>query len=899
MLDKTYRPDELEPKRYRRWEASGAFACSPDSKRPAFAVCLPPPNVTGNLHIGHALNATLQDVVVRYRRMQGYDVLWQPGVDHAGIATQMVVERQLEAEGLSRQQLGRKEFIARVWRWKEHSGGAISQQLRRLGASADWLRERFTMDEGLSRAVVKTFVTLYQQRLIFRGERLVNWDPKLQTAISDLEIEQREIEGHLWYVRYQLEQGGHVVIATTRPETMLGDSALAVHPDSPAHRDLVGSYAILPLVGRRLPVIADPAVDPELGSGVLKVTPAHDFKDFDLGRRHNLELINILAPDGSINDSAPERYRGLDRYQARDQIVAELEQQGLLERVEKHIHSVPHGDRSGVAIEPRLTIQWYLDTTPLAGQALAAVKDGRTVFVPKSWEKTYFEWLRELQPWCISRQIWWGHQIPAWYARDGRVFVAESEDQAQQLAEAHYGAQTTLTRDPDVLDTWFSSALWPFSTLGWPDETPHLHRYYPGCVLVTAFDIIFFWVARMMMMGLHFRGEVPFRKVYIHALVRDERGQKMAKSRGNVIDPLVLIEDYGCDALRMTLTALATQGCDINLSAQQVKGYRNFATKLWNAARYCQLNGCLIPDSSYRTHDNQLTVNRWIVSEVVALGQQTATAIEEFRFNEVASELYRFIWGVFCDWYLECTKSLLAGSDEATREEIRATTGWVLGRLVHYLHPVMPFICEEIWERLGGTGQLIVAEWPEYDQSLIDPEATQLVNWMKEVVSGIRNARAEMKIPPESRPLAGIEVATGRGDIWQWFKKHNLLIRSLAQLGSLGKHVIPKPGIKTLEAGEVYIVGGVRVDVDIGPTVVLLAMLPTDKEYALACFRRDLDKLNRATERVQRELDNPNFLNRAPADVVAERRERYEALQNSIRRKQESMKILTSDSHSV
>lgn len=896
MLDKTYRPDEIEPKHYRRWETSRAFACNPDSERPAFAICLPPPNVTGNLHIGHALNATLQDVLVRYHRMRGYDVLWQPGVDHAGIATQMVVERQLEAQGLSRQQLGRKDFITRIWRWKEHSGGAISQQLRRLGASADWPREHFTLDEGLSRAVVKTFVALHQQQLIFRGERLVNWDPKLQTAISDLEVEQREIKGHLWYVRYQLEQGANVVIATTRPETMLGDSALAVHPASPAHRDLIGGYAILPLVGRRLPIIADPTVDPELGSGVLKVTPAHDFKDFEIGRRHNLELINILAPDGSINDSAPERYRGLDRYQAREQIVAELEQQGLLERVEEYTHNVPHGDRSGVAIEPRLTTQWYLNPTPLAEQALAAVKDGRTVFVPRSWEKTYFEWLRDLQPWCISRQIWWGHQIPAWYAPDGRIFVAESEDRAQQLAEAHYGTSTTLTRDPDVLDTWFSSALWPFSTLGWPDDTAHLRRYYPGSVLVTGFDIIFFWVARMMMMGLHFMGEVPFRKVYIHALVRDERGQKMAKSRGNVIDPLVLIEDYGCDALRMTLTALATQGCDINLSAQRVKGYRNFATKLWNAARYCQLNRCLIPDS-YRPHANQLAVNRWIVSQVVALGQQTAIAIEEFRFNEVASELYQFTRGVFCDWFLEFTKSLLTSAHEATREETRATTGWVLGRLVHYLHPVMPFICEEIWEQLEGTGQLIVAEWPKYDQRLIDPKATQSVNWMKEVVEGIRSVRSELKIPPKLRPPAGIEVKYGQNEsIWQWFSEHRQLICSLAQLGSLKRHVTPKAGDTLPAADEVWIENGMIIHV--GQTKVHLGMSPPDKEHVRASLRGELDKLNRDIERVQRQLDNPNFLNRAAADVIARRREQLDTFRASARQKLRAIESFTSGSYS-
>ncbi|RME98362.1 MAG: valine--tRNA ligase, partial [Alphaproteobacteria bacterium] len=622
MLDKTYQPEEIEGRIYRRWEEENAFACGRPERLAAgakpYTIVIPPPNVTGSLHMGHALNNTLQDILIRFERMRGKDALWQPGTDHAGIATQMVVERQLmENNEPDRLSMGREKFVQRVWQWKEKSGGTIINQLKRLGASCDWSRERFTMDAGLSKAVIKVFVDLYREGLIYKDKRLVNWDPKLLTAISDLEVQQVESKGHLWHFRYPIkgEEGRFVTVATTRPETMLGDTAVAVHPEDERYKDVVGKTAILPLVGREIPIIADEYADPEQGSGAVKITPAHDFNDFEVGRRHDLEMINIFDEHACINENAPETYRGLDRYVARERIVEDMKAQGLLEKVEEHSHTLPYGDRSNVVIEPWLTEQWYVDAATLAKPAIEAVESGETVFVPRNWEKTYFEWMHNIQPWCISRQLWWGHQIPAWYGPDGEIFVAPDEAEAKALAREHYGEETALERDPDVLDTWFSSALWPFSTLGWPEETPELKRYYKTDVLVTGFDIIFFWVARMMMMGLHFMNEVPFHTVYIHALVRDEKGAKMSKSKGNVIDPLELIDEFGADALRFTLAAMAAQGRDIKLARSRVEGYRNFGTKLWNAARFMEMNACTRVEE-FDPAKLEQTINRWIVGEV-------------------------------------------------------------------------------------------------------------------------------------------------------------------------------------------------------------------------------------------------------------------------------------------
>ena len=668
MLNKTFDPADVEARWYPVWEAAGAFAADPDSNLAPYTIMMPPPNVTGSLHMGHALTFTLQDVLVRYQRMRGRDVLWQPGTDHAGIATEIVVENQIIEQGGAKRDLGRERFIERVWQWKEESGGTITRQLRRLGASPDWRRERFTMDPGLAAAVRRVFVALYREGLVYRDKRLVNWDPEMHTVISDLEVESRETKGFLWHLRYPVEEvpGQFIIVATTRPETMLGDTGVAVHPDDARFAGLVGKHVRLPLVDRLIPIVADEYADPETGSGAVKITPAHDFNDFEVGRRHGLALLNIFDADARLNDAVPEAYRGLDRFAARKKVVAELEAAGLLDRVEDHVLMVPHHDRSGVVIEPWLTDQWFCDARVLAAPAIAAVEDGRTRFVPRQWENTFFEWLRNIQPWCVSRQLWWGHQIPAWYGPDGRRSLSPKARPRRRRRPRRNRSPVNLRRDEDVLDTWFSSALWPFSTLGWPQETRELARYYPGDVLVTGFDIIFFWVARMMMMGLHFMGEVPFRTVYIHALVRDERGQKMSKSRGNIIDPLQLIDRYGCDALRFTLAALAAPGRDIKLAESRVEGYRNFATKLWNAARYAQMNGCQAVEE-FSPNALQQTVNRWIVAAAADCAAAVTTALDAYRFDEAAGRLYQFVWGTFCDWYIEFTKPILQGDEDAAR----------------------------------------------------------------------------------------------------------------------------------------------------------------------------------------------------------------------------------------
>jgi valyl-tRNA synthetase len=862
MLEKTYRPAEVEGRRYAAWEDSGAFKCGRRPEAQGYAIVIPPPNVTGSLHIGHALNNTLQDVLIRFARMRGRDVLWQPGMDHAGIATQIVVERQLEKEGLTRHDMGREAFIERIWKWKAESGGAIVGQLRRLGASCDWSRTRFTMDEGLSAAVVKVFVALHREGLIYRDKRLVNWDPLLHTAISDLEVEQRELRGHLWHFKYPIEgqKGRFIVVATTRPETMLGDTAVAVHPQDDRYADLVGLRCILPIVDRPIPVVADVHADPEKGSGAVKITPAHDFNDFEVGRRHDLPMINVLDARACMSGPVPERYRGLDRYEARDAVVQEMQGLGLLERSEDHVMMVPFGDRSGVVIEPWLTDQWFVDAKTLAGSAIAAVEDGRTRFVPEQWSKTYFEWMRNIQPWCISRQIWWGHQIPAWYGPDGTVFVEPTHEQALAAARAHYGGTVALTRDPDVLDTWFSSALWPFSTLGWPEKTPEVARYYPTDVLVTGFDIIFFWVARMMMFGLKFMKEVPFRTVYIHALVRDERGQKMSKSKGNVIDPLKLIDSYGADALRLTLAALAVQGRDIKMSESRVAGYRNFGTKLWNAARFCQMRGCM-PDPSFDPAGCRVMVNRWLVGKVVGASRGASAAIEAFRFNEAAGLLYQFTWGTFCDWYLEFAKPILDGSDAAAGTETKATAAWALDQILHMLHPIMPFITEELYQALADRGgeQLILRPWPDLPETLIDAAASAEIDWVLRLITLVRSIRAEMNVPAAAEiPLllkdAGDE-AEGR------LAAYRDLIITLARLSSTGllDHEVPKGAVQD-------VLDGVTVVLPIGDVI--------DVSAERLRLEREVAKLDAEIDRLDKKLSSQGFLAKAPSEVVETERER-------------------------
>src|ERR1700716_1926948 len=764
MLDKTYRPDAVEPRHYAAWERAGCFAADPHSSKRPYTIMMPPPNVTGSLHMGHALTFTLQDILIRFERMRGRDALWQPGTDHAGIATEIVVTGQLAERQIDKHALGRERFIEKVWEWKAESGGTIINQLRRLGASADWRRERFTMDAGLSVAVRRVFVTLYREGLIYRDKRLVNWDPEMHTVISDLEVENRETKGSLWHIRYPVEgePGRFITVATTRPETMLGDTGVAVHPEDPRYADVVGKSVRLPLVGRLIPIVADEYADPEMGSGAVKITPAHDFNDFEVGRRHGLELINIFDRDARLIDAVPAPYRGLDRFEARKRVLADLEAEGLIERVDDHVLMVPHHDRSGVVIEPWLTDQWYCNAAELAKPTIAAVESGQTQFVPRQWENTFFEWMRNIQPWCISRQLWWGHQIPAWYGPDGKVFVAETEEEAVGNALGYYAEQEVITpeqgremaldpakragfitRDEDVLDTWFSSALWPFSTLGWPDDDRDVKRYYPTDVLVTGFDIIFFWVARMMMMGIHFMQKerpaaplekvVPFPTVYIHALVRDEKGAKMSKSKGNVIDPLHLIDDYGADALRFTLAAMAAQGRDIKLAPQRVEGYRNFATKLWNACRFAEMNACVLPSGFDPTQAKE-TLNRWIAHETARATREVTEAVEAYRFNDAAGSIYRFVWNVYCDWYLELAKPVLMGEDCSAKSETRAMVAWARDEILKLLHPFMPFITEELWAVTAANPRedrtlLALAPWPTRE-GLTDEAAEAETGWV-------------------------------------------------------------------------------------------------------------------------------------------------------------------------
>src|SRR5215472_11964704 len=868
MLDKNFKPEEVEQRLYAEWEASGAFRAGQRPSAPTFCLVIPPPNVTGRLHIGHALNNTLQDVLARFERMRGKDVLWQPGTDHAGISTQLVVERDLAERQQSRIAMGREKFLEAVWKWKDEYGGAIVQQLRRLGASCDWSRERFTMDEGLSRAVIKVFVELYRQGLIYKDKRLVNWDPRLQTAVSDLEVENIEMKGHLWYLKYPIEgeMGQFITVATTRPETMLGDTAVAVHPNDARYKDLVGRIVMLPLVGREIPIIADEYSDPEKGSGAVKITPAHDFNDYEVGKRHALPVINIFDASARLNDNVPDKYRGLDRSTARERVVADLQALGLVDKIEPNTHPVPHAQRGNAVVEPWLTDQWYVNAAELAKRAMAAVEAGDTKIIPKNWEKTYFDWMRHIQPWCISRQIWWGHQIPAWYGPDGKVFVAQAEAAAASAAAAHYRQSVALRRDPDVLDTWFSSALWPFSTLGWPAKTAELDRFYPTSALVTGFDIIFFWVARMMMMGLHFMKEVPFRHVYIHALVRDERGAKMSKTKGNVMDPLVLIDKYGADALRFTLAALAAQGRDIKLSTQRIEGYRNFATKLWNAARFAEMNEC-VRQKGFSPGSVKETVNRWIAGEVERAAVAVTAGIVVYKFNEAATAVYEFTWGTFCDWYLELAKPILTGNDEAAKAETRATTAWALDQVLKLLHPFMPFITEELWARLVEVGierenLLCLSSWPTF-AGLANTAADEEIGWLVKLVSEVRSVRSEMNVPAGAKiPLVLVGASkTTRARA----EHHEDTIARLARLDGISFAKMPPKGAAQIVLGEA--------------TAALPLAGVIDMEAERARLNREMEKCVAEIRKIDAKLANASFVAKAPPEVVEENRERRAAFE--------------------
>ncbi|MBN9513558.1 MAG: valine--tRNA ligase [Alphaproteobacteria bacterium] len=872
MLDKTYDPKEIEARRYPEWEQAGAFRAHPESPKQPYCIVIPPPNVTGSLHMGHALDNTLQDVLIRWRRMKGDDVLWQPGTDHAGIATQMVVVRNLEQEGVglavegavkgdaNKKMLNREEFLAKVWEWKAYSGGTITSQLRRLGASCDWSRERFTMDEGLSRAVLKVFVDLYKAGLIYKDNRLVNWDPKMLTAISDLEVESREVKGHLWYFKYPIEGSDeHIIVATTRPETMLGDTGIAVHPEDPKWKHLIGKHAILPLVGRRIPIVADEYSDPEKGSGAVKITPAHDFNDFEVGRRHQLEAINIFDKFARVNENTPEKYRGLDRFDARKKIVAEMEELGLVEKIEPHTHAVPYGDRGGVPVEPYLTEQWYADAKKLAEAPIAAARDGRVKFVPERGRDDFFRWMENIEPWCVSRQLWWGHQIPAWYGPDKKVFVALSEEEARAEARAHYGKDVALERDPDVLDTWFSSALWPFSTLGWPDKTPELAKYYPTSVLVTGWDILFFWVARMMMMGMQFMDDVPFGTVYLHGLVTDEKGQKMSKSKGNVIDPLELIDKYGADALRFTMTSLAaSQAGRLRLAPARVEGSRNFATKLWNATRFAEMNGAALPEG-FDPASTKLTVNKWMLGELARANIAIDKALTEFRLNEAANTLYEFIWGVVCDWYVELTKPILQGADGPEKDETRAVTAFVLRETVKLLHPVMPFITEELWDKLGHRAQhgaLIGQPWPV--PTAIDAASDAEMGWLVKLIQDIRSARAELNVPAGAKlkllVIGANDTTKGR------LETHRPAIERLARIEGV------EPAASAPKASLQLVVGEATYALPVGDVI--------DLKAESARLQKEIKKLADEVGKIDAKLGNAAFVSRAPEEVVEEQRER-------------------------
>ncbi|MEQ1812089.1 MAG: valine--tRNA ligase, partial [Terricaulis sp.] len=887
MIETTFNPKQVEPRWSKAWEESGAFKPKNDPKADPFCIVIPPPNVTGSLHIGHALNNTLQDVLVRFERLRGKSVLWQPGMDHAGIATQMVVERKLAEAGNNedRRSMGREEFLKRVWAWKEESGGMIFNQLRRLGASCDWSRERFTMDEGLSEAVLKVFVQLHKEGLIYKDKRLVNWDPHFETAISDLEVENREVNGHFWHFKYPLENGetyqfpiahdedgkptewetrNYIAIATTRPETMLGDGAVAVHPSDTRYAQIIGKKVLLPLADRYIPIIADEYPDPDFGSGAVKITGAHDFNDYQVARRNNIPLYILMDTKGRMADAehVPAKYRGLDRFEARKRVVEDIEAIGLLDRIEDKKIQQPFGDRSNVVIEPMLTDQWYVNAGELAKNAIAAVETGKTKFVPEAWTKTYYQWMRNIEPWCVSRQLWWGHRIPAWYGPDGHVFVELSEDAAESAAKKHYGKAVELRQDEDVLDTWFSSGLWPFSTLGWPDRTTELKKFYPTSTLVTAHDIIFFWVARMMMLGMHFMKEVPFHEVYIHALVRDAKGQKMSKSKGNTMDPLDLIDKFGADALRFTLAAMAAQGRDIKLSEQRIEGYRNFGTKLWNASRFAQMNECAVWDE-YDPRSPEQTVNKWIVGETAKAAAAVTRELEARRFNEAAGALYKFVWNVYCDWYLEFIKPLLNGDDEVAKTETRRTAAWVLDQILILLHPFMPFITEELWTRLGEfgakrKGMLIVESWPDLSDDLIDADAEAEIDWMVRLIEETRSTRSELNVPAGAKIpllLIGADGATQAR-----LERYQDLIDRMARLEySTSADAAPK--------------GSVTFVLD-GSTVALPLEGVVDLPAESARLAKEIGKLEAEIGKMDGKLNNASFIEKAPEEVVEELRER-------------------------
>jgi valyl-tRNA synthetase len=923
-MDKTYQPNAIEQQWYKTWEDSGYF--KPSGEGEPYCIMIPPPNVTGSLHMGHGFQESIMDALVRYHRMKGHNTLWQVGTDHAGIATQMVVERQLDAQGVSRHDLGRDKFIDKIWEWKEESGGTITQQLRRLGASPDWSRERFTMDEGFYEAVQEVFIQLYEDDLIYRGKRLVNWDPKLHTAVSDLEVLSEEENGFLWHFRYPLTDGsGHLTVATTRPETMLGDSAVAVHPEDERYKDLIGKTITLPLVGREIPIIGDDYVDREFGTGCVKITPAHDFNDYEMGQRHDLPLINILNDDAQINKTAPEKYQGMDRFDARKQVVEDLDALGLLEKIDDHKLKVPRGDRTGVVIEPYLTDQWYVKTQPLADEAIKAVEDGDIEFVPKQYENMYFSWMRDIQDWCISRQLWWGHRIPAWYDEDGKVYVGRSEEDVRK--KHNIADSVELKQDNDVLDTWFSSGLWTFGTLGWPQQTDFLKTFHSTDVLVTGFDIIFFWVARMIMLTLHFKKEVPFHTVYVHGLVRDSHGQKMSKSKGNVLDPIDLIDGidleslvtkrtaglmrpkdakkiekqtrkefpeglaaYGTDALRYTYYSLASTGRDIKFDVGRIEGFRNFCNKIWNASRYVLMNCEVQDDEGNRVEARDCgqtgsefelsVVDKWIISRLQQVEKAVAEGVESYRFDLASQALYDFIWNEYCSWYLELSKPILNSysTTEAQKVGTRRTLIRVLEEVLRLAHPLMPYITEEIWQRVkdlaGAEGDTIMtAALPICDDSLIDEKAITDVEWLKGVVEGVRNIRGEMNISPAKK--VPVLFANGSADDQRRLQENEQYLLTLASLES----------ITWLNAGDEAPMSATGL---VGEMEVLVPMAGLiDKDAEMARLDKEIDKIKKDLQRVEGKLNNPKFVDKAPADVVQKEKDKMADMQSALEKLEE------------
>ncbi|WP_020209179.1 valine--tRNA ligase [Gilvimarinus chinensis] len=950
-MDKTYQPQAIETQCYQNWEDQGYF--KPQGGETPYCIMIPPPNVTGNLHMGHGFNNAVMDAMIRFHRMQGDDTLWQMGTDHAGIATQMVVERQLAADGISRHDLGREKFLERVWDWKAESGGNITRQLRRLGSSLDWSRERFTMDDGLSEAVKEAFVRLHEDGLIYRGKRLVNWDPKLHTAISDVEVENHDEKGFLWNLRYPLADGAttaegkdYLVVATTRPETMLGDTAVAVHPEDERYQALIGKEIVLPLVGRRIPIVADEYVDREFGTGCVKITPAHDFNDYEVGKRHNMALINVLdesaqvlgeaqifnldgSPRDDLDTSLPQAYAGKDRYEARKQIVADFEAAGLLEKIDDHALKVPRGDRSGVVIEPWLTDQWYVSTKPLAEPAIKAVEDGEVQFVPKQYENMYFSWMRDIQDWCISRQLWWGHRIPAWYDKAGNVYVARSEEEAR--AKYHLGPEVELQQDEDVLDTWFSSGLWTFSTLGWPEQTDFLKKFHPTDLLVTGFDIIFFWVARMMMLTLHLvkddngKGQIPFKTVYVHGLVRDAQGQKMSKSKGNVLDPLDIIDGidlenlvakrtrglmrpkdapkiekqtrkefpdginaYGTDALRMTFCSLASTGRDIKFDMGRVEGYRNFCNKMWNAARYVLMNTEGEDCGQNGGSDYELSLaDRWIISRLQEAEKSVTDALNNYRLDLATQAYYEFFWNEYCDWYLELSKPVLwdENATNAQKTGTRRTLIRVLEAALRLAHPLIPFITEEIWQRVktlaGQSGETIMlAPYPIADEALIDTAATADIEWLKGVIVGVRNIRGEMNIAP-GKPIP-LYMQHGTEADEQRLTANQQFLQKLANLES----------ITWLKQGEEAPMSATALVGKLEILVPMAGLIDVDAEKAR--LNKELERLNNEQQRVGGKLNNPNFVDKAPEAVVEKEKSKLSEISASIDALAEQLKALES-----